>query len=141
MIDLRKNKSCQKKFTTEKDTKSMLHHQKYISKKIAPDLDYWLVEHDGYSTNLVTKYTFYILYLIYWNADTVTISYIKLIRLLSSQLKLQHLVFSWLFTIRDGSFFILIWLSRNCQIINSNWTIRILIMLNYCWIIPPQQPN
>ena len=47
-----------KKFTTEKIVAAV--RQKYISKKIAPDLDYWLVEHDGYSTNLVTKYTFYI---------------------------------------------------------------------------------
>ena len=49
-----------KKFTTEKIVAAV--RQKYISKKIAPDLDYWLVEHDGYSTNLVTEYTYYIEY-------------------------------------------------------------------------------
>ena len=34
--------------------------------------------------------------------------------------------------IRGRIFFILIWLSRRCQIINAYWAIRILIMLNHC---------
>ena len=34
--------------------------------------------------------------------------------------------------IRDRSFFILIWLSRRCQILNSYWVISIFHMLNHC---------
>ena len=39
---------------------------------------------------------------------------------------------SKIFGIQVVSFFILIWLSRRCKIINSYWAIRILIMLNCC---------